>query len=154
MRLAALRFPRIVIDDVAKLVELHLRFHGYGRGEWTDSAVRRYVRDAASACRGCTRWFGPTRPPATGARPGASPQAYDDLEARIERLRQQEEIDAIRPIWTATRSWRYWTCSRGPWSVGRRGTCTTCGWSAAHWPEEEATQELLRWWAEQPEASA
>ena len=45
-RLTELRFPREVIDDVAKLVELHLRFHGYGDGEWTDSAVRRYVRDA------------------------------------------------------------------------------------------------------------
>ena len=45
-RLTALRFPNDVIRDVSRLVELHLRFHGYGEGEWTDSAVRRYVRDA------------------------------------------------------------------------------------------------------------
>ena len=45
-RLTELRFPKEVIADVSKLVELHLRFHGYGDGEWTDSAVRRYVRDA------------------------------------------------------------------------------------------------------------
>ena len=45
-RLTALRFPKDVVQDVSRLVELHLRFHGYGEGEWTDSAVRRYVRDA------------------------------------------------------------------------------------------------------------
>ena len=45
-KLTALRYPNDVIDEVSKLTELHLRFHGYGTGEWTDSAVRRYVRDA------------------------------------------------------------------------------------------------------------
>src|SRR5205814_25503 len=47
-RLHELRFPKDVVEDVSRLVELHLRFHGYAAGEWTDSAVRRYVRDAGA----------------------------------------------------------------------------------------------------------
>ena len=54
-RLTELRFPKDVVADVSRLVELHLRFHGYGTGEWTDSAVRRYVRDAGHLLSsGCT----------------------------------------------------------------------------------------------------
>ena len=53
-RMHALRFSDDVIDAVSKLVELHLRFHGYGSGEWTDSAVRRYVRDAGDSWTDCT----------------------------------------------------------------------------------------------------
>src|ERR1700749_1083065 len=96
-RLTELRFPREVIDDVSKLVELHLRFHGYGDGEWTDSAVRRYVRDAGdqlTRLHVLTRADCTTRNARKAARLAA---AYDALEARIEVLREQEELDKIRP---------------------------------------------------------
>jgi poly(A) polymerase len=96
-RLTELRFPKDVIADVSKLIELHLRFHGYGDGEWTDSAVRRYVRDAGpmlTRLHALTRADCTTRNARKAARLAAS---YDALEARIEILREQEELDKIRP---------------------------------------------------------
>jgi len=96
-RLTKLRFPKEVIADVSRLVELHLRFHGYGTGEWTDSAVRRYVRDAGpllTRLHALTRADCTTRNARKAARLAAS---YDALEARIEVLREQEELDKIRP---------------------------------------------------------
>jgi poly(A) polymerase len=96
-RLTALKFPKDVISDVSKLVELHLRFHGYGEGEWTDSAVRRYVRDAGpmlTRLHILTRADCTTRNARKAARLGAS---YDALEERIALLREAEELDKIRP---------------------------------------------------------
>jgi len=96
-RLRALKYPNDFVDDVARLVELHLRFHGYGDGEWTDSAVRRYVRDAGpllSRLHKLTRSDCTTR---NRRRAAALAATYDALEERIERLREQEELDAIRP---------------------------------------------------------
>ncbi|HEY5456714.1 MAG TPA: CCA tRNA nucleotidyltransferase [Acidothermaceae bacterium] len=96
-RLTALKYPKDVIADVSRLVELHLRFHGYGEGEWTDSAVRRYVRDAGQLLE---RLHKLTRSDCTTRnkrRAAALSAAYDDLEERIEALREQEQIDALRP---------------------------------------------------------
>lgn len=96
-RLTALRFPNDIIDSVTKLTELHLRFHGYGGGEWTDSAVRRYVRDAGDEL---VRLHKLTRADSTtrNRRRAAALQAtYDGLEQRIAVLAEQEELAAIRP---------------------------------------------------------
>ncbi|MCU0300235.1 MAG: CCA tRNA nucleotidyltransferase [Candidatus Nanopelagicales bacterium] len=96
-RLAALRYPNAVVDDVAMLVELHLRFHGYGSGEWTDAAVRRYVRDAQEQL---VRLHKLTRADCTtrNARKAAAlRRTYDDLERRIGELAAAEELAAIRP---------------------------------------------------------
>jgi len=96
-RLTELRFPKDVVADVSELIELHLRFHGYGDGEWTDSAVRRYVADAGpllTRLHALTRADCTTRNARKAARLAA---AYDSLEERIDELRKQEEIDAIRP---------------------------------------------------------
>ncbi len=96
-RLQALRFPKDVIEDVSRLVELHLRFHGYGTGAWTDSAVRRYVADAGpllDRLHKLTRSDCTTR---NRRKAEALRRTYDDLEERIARLREQEELDAIRP---------------------------------------------------------
>ena len=96
-RMRALRYSNDVVDAVEKLVELHLRFHGYGSGEWTDSAVRRYVRDAGDQLE---RLHVLTRADCTtrNARKAARLQrTYDDLERRIEVLLETEELDAIRP---------------------------------------------------------
>jgi poly(A) polymerase len=96
-RMQALRFPGDVTDAVSKLVELHLRFHGYGGGQWTDSAVRRYVRDAGDQLERLhvlTRADCTTRNRKKAERLRRS---YDDLEARIARLSEEEELASIRP---------------------------------------------------------
>jgi poly(A) polymerase len=96
-RLKALRYPKDLIDDVAHLVELHLRFHGYAEGEWTDSAVRRYVRDAGPLL---LRLHALTRADCTtrNRRKAASlAAAYSSLEERIAVLAEAEELAAIRP---------------------------------------------------------
>lgn len=96
-RMQALRYPNDLTDDVSKLVELHLRFHGYGTGEWTDSAVRRYVRDAGDQLvrlHKLTRADSTTR---NRKRAMALQRAYDDLENRIDKLSEEEELAAIRP---------------------------------------------------------
>ncbi len=96
-RMQALRFSGDQIDAVSKLVELHLRFHGYGSGEWTDSAVRRYVRDAGDQL---DRLHVLTRADCTTRNARKAERlrrTYDELEARIDHLAEQEELDAMRP---------------------------------------------------------
>ncbi|MFK4760957.1 CCA tRNA nucleotidyltransferase [Microbacterium sp. ZW T5_45] len=96
-RLQALRFDTDTTDAVAKLIELHLRFFGYAEGAWTDAAVRRYVRDAGDVLERLhilTRADVTTRNKRKAARLAG---AYDDIESRIAALREQEELDAIRP---------------------------------------------------------
>jgi poly(A) polymerase len=96
-RMQALKFPKDQTDAVATLVELHLRFHGYGSGEWTDSAVRRYVRDAGDQL---TRLHVLTRADCTTRNQRKADRlrrAYDDLESRIAKLSEQEQLEAIRP---------------------------------------------------------
>jgi poly(A) polymerase len=96
-RLKALRFPSSVVADVTTLIALHLRFHGYGPGEWTDSAVRRYVRDAGpllTRLHVLTRADCTTRNKAKAARLA---RAQDGLEERILTLGAQEELKKIRP---------------------------------------------------------
>ncbi|AJE41541.1 CCA tRNA nucleotidyltransferase [Streptomyces nodosus] len=96
-RMMELKYPNELVKDVSRLVELHLRFHGYGTGEWTDSAVRRYVRDAGpllDRLHKLTRSDCTTRNKRKAA---ALSRAYDGLEERIAQLQEQEELDAIRP---------------------------------------------------------
>ncbi|MEN3122580.1 CCA tRNA nucleotidyltransferase [Janibacter sp. LM] len=96
-RMRALRFDKETTKGVARLVELHLRFHGYGDGQWTDSAVRRYVTDAGpllDRLHRLTRADCTTRNQRKATR---LRRAYDDLEQRIAVIREQEELDSIRP---------------------------------------------------------
>ncbi len=96
-RLQALRFDGETTDAVAKLIELHLRFFGYAEGAWTDAAVRRYVRDAGDLLERLhilTRADVTTRNRRKASRLAS---AYDDIEKRIADLREQEQLDAMRP---------------------------------------------------------
>lgn len=96
-RMRELRFSTEETGRVARLVELHLRFHGYGEGQWTDSAVRRYVRDAGELLpwlHVLTRADCTTRNQRKADR---LRRHYDDLEERIARLSEQEELASIRP---------------------------------------------------------
>ncbi|HEX3257202.1 MAG TPA: CCA tRNA nucleotidyltransferase [Pseudonocardia sp.] len=96
-RLRALRYPKVIVDEVAQLVFLHLRFHGYGGGEWTDSAVRRYVTDAGPLLERLHKLVRSDCTTRNKRRAAALQRTYDDLESRIAALRAQEELDAIRP---------------------------------------------------------
>jgi poly(A) polymerase len=96
-RLRAMRYDKETIAAVSRLVELHLRFHGYGAGEWTDSAVRRYVTDAGPLLPRLhllTRSDSTTRNARKAQRLATT---YDELEGRIERLKAAEELAAVRP---------------------------------------------------------
>ena len=133
-RLKALRFPSAVVADVTTLIALHLRFHGYGPGEWTDSAVRRYVRDAGpllTRLQVLTRADCTTRNKAKAARLA---RAQDGLEERIVHAqRRRRSSRRSGPTWTATRSWPSWACRPAARSAGPTSTCWTCGWSTARW---------------------
>jgi poly(A) polymerase len=144
-RLRALRYPKQIIDDVAALVFLHLRFHGYGGGEWTDSAVRRYVTDAGELLPQLHRLVRADCTTRNRRKALALQGTYDDLERRIERIRADEDLAAVRPDLDGNaimellglppgpdvgRAWRYlkeMRLDRGPLS------------------REEAEAELRRW---------
>ncbi len=96
-RLKALRYPKNLVDDVAQLVFLHLRFYGYRDGEWTDSAVRRYVVDAGPLLPRLHKLVRSDCTTRNLRKAAALSAAYDALEERIGALRQQEELDAVRP---------------------------------------------------------
>ncbi|MDR0592754.1 MAG: CCA tRNA nucleotidyltransferase [Bifidobacteriaceae bacterium] len=96
-RLRALRFDNATIRDVARLIELHLRFHGYGDGAWTDSAVRRYVTDAGPLLDRLNRLIRADCTTRNRQRADRLAFAQDDLERRIAELAAQEELRAIRP---------------------------------------------------------
>jgi poly(A) polymerase len=146
--LERLRFPKDVTADVARLVELHLRFHGYGTGEWTDSAVRRYVTDAGpllSRLHALTRADCTTRNQAKAQRLA---RAYDSLEERIALLAEHEELAAIRPDLDGNDIMALLGIPPGP-LVGR-AYAHLRELRLEHGPlgRERATQELLGWAAE------
>ena len=96
-RLRALTFGKDVVEPVRLLVELHLRFRGYGKGEWTDSAVRRYVTDAGPELERLHKLVRSDCTTRNKRRAAALAGSYDELEARIARLAAQEELSRIRP---------------------------------------------------------
>ncbi len=159
-RLKALRYSRDQVDAVSHLIELHLRFHGYADAEvgkgaaWTDSAVRRYVRDAGDDLERLhilTRSDSTTR---NHRRAERLRRAYDELEWRIDELSAQEQLDALRPALDGQQIMAVLGISEGP-AVGRaykfllaqridRGPMT---------PEEAATL-LIDWWEQDGRAAA
>jgi poly(A) polymerase len=148
-RLTALRFSKEIVADVSRLVELHLRFHGYGSGEWTDSAVRRYVRDAGpllSRLHALTRADCTTRNRAKAQRLA---RAYDRLEEHIAVLAEREELDSIRPDLDGVEIMRILGIGPGP-LVGKART-RLLELRIEHGPlgPERATQELLAWAVEE-----
>ena len=144
-RLTALRFPNDVIRDVSQLVELHLRFHGYGEGDWTDSAVRRYVRDAGpllTRLHVLTRADCTTRNRAKAARLA---RAYDGLEQRIAELSEQEELARLRPELDGNEIMRILGVPQGP-VVGRAyGYLLELRINQGELGRERVTQLLLDW---------
>ena len=146
-RMQALRFSKDDTDAVAKLVELHLRFHGYGSGEWTDSAVRRYVRDAGDQLE---RLHVLTRADCTTrnrAKAEKLRRAYDDLETRIARLREQEELDAIRPDLDGNQIMELLDISPGRDVGAAYSYLLELRLDHGPMSEDAAKAALLEWWA-------
>jgi poly(A) polymerase len=96
-RLHALRYSKEVIEDVAGLVYLHLRFHGYGKGEWTDSAVRRYVADAGPLLPRLHKLVRADCTTRNRRKAAALRASYDSLEERIAKIAADEDLARIRP---------------------------------------------------------
>ena len=96
-RLKELRYSKTIIEEVGQLVFLHLRFYGYRDGEWTDSAVRRYVVDAGPLLPRLHKLVRSDCTTRNKRKAAALAHAYDTLEERIAELKAQEELDAIRP---------------------------------------------------------
>ena len=148
-RLKALRFDKQTTKDVARLVELHLRFHGYGEAKWTDSAVRRYVTDAGpllERLHRLTRADCTTRNRRKAMRLSA---AYDDLEERIAALAEEEELAKVRPDLDGTRIMEILDIPPGP--VVGKAYKYLLDLRMEHGPlgEEAAERALRDWWAEQ-----
>jgi poly(A) polymerase len=145
-RMKKLRFDNHIIKDVAQLVFLHLRFHGYGNGEWTDSAVRRYVRDADELLihlHLLTRADCTTR---NQKKAEGLAKTYDQLEARIALLMEQEELNKIRPDLSGEQIMEILNIKPSP-AVGKAYDFLL-ELRLEHGPlgEEKAKSELLNWW--------
>ena len=154
-RLKALRFDKDTVKAVSRLVELHLRFHGYGGGEWTDSAVRRYVHDAGPLLQRLHRLTRSDSTTRNVRRAALLSRTYDDLEERIARLAEQEELASIRPDLDGEQIMAVLGVRPGP-GRGPRLPAPAAG-ADGPGPAEPRTPpraELLRWWAEQPESAA
>ncbi len=146
-RMKALRFSNHDIDAVAKLVELHLRFHGYGSGEWTDAAVRRYVRDAGDQLERLhvlTRADSTTRNRRKAER---LQRSYDHLEERIAKLAEEEELASIRPDLDGNEIMRALGLRPGREVGEAYGFLLELRMDRGPMSKEEATEALLAWWA-------
>jgi poly(A) polymerase len=144
-RLIQLRYRKDIVTDVSKLIELHLRFHGYGEGDWTDSAVRRYATDAGQLL---TRLHALTRADCTTrnrAKAQRLARAYDDLEARIAELDEREKLASLRPDLDGHEIMAILGIPEGP-LVGRAYKfLKELRIEAGPLEREAAVQELLRW---------
>jgi poly(A) polymerase len=146
-RLKKLRFDHHVVEDVSQLVFLHLRFHGYGDGAWTDSAVRRYVRDAGELL---THLHVLTRADCTTRNKKKAENLaahYDGLETRIAQLMAEEELLKIRPDLDGHAIMQLLGIPAGP-LVGKAYEYLL-ELRLEHGPlgEERATKELHQWWS-------
>ena len=147
-RLKKLRFDHDVVEDVSQLVFLHLRFHGYGDGAWTDSAVRRYVRDAGELL---THLHVLTRADCTTRNKKKAENLathYNGLEERITQLMEQEELLKIRPDLDGHAIMKLLGIPAGP-KIGKAYDYLL-ELRLEHGPlgEERAEAELRKWWEE------
>jgi poly(A) polymerase len=146
-RLTELRYPKQVVEDVARLTELHLRFHGYAAGQWTDSAVRRYVRDAGdllSRLHVLTRADSTTR---NRRKAAALQRSYDELEVRIAELAEEEELQSIHPDLDGNAIMAILGISPGPLVGQAYRYLLELRMDRGPMDEQQAREALLAWWA-------
>lgn len=148
-RMQALRFDGRTTDEVSSLVALHLRFHGYGGGEWTDAAVRRYARDAGDQLvrlHKLTRADSTTR---NRRKAAALQRTYDHLEQRIATLAQAEELAAVRPDLDGNQIMQILGIGPGRQVGAAYNHLLELRLEHGPMSQEQATQALLAWWQEQ-----
>jgi poly(A) polymerase len=144
-RMKEMRFPKDVVSDVADLVALHLRFYGYGRGEWTDSAVRRYVTDAGpllARLHKLTRSDVTTRNRRKAAQLAAD---YDALEERIDRIAGEEDLARVRPDLDGNAIMELLGLPPGPLVGQAWRYLKELRLERGPLPHDEAVAELLKW---------
>ncbi len=152
-RLKAMRYDKAVVKAVARLVELHLRFHGYGEGQWTDSAVRRYVTDAGPLLQRLHRL---TRSDSTTRNIRKAQRlslAYDELEQRIERLAAEEELAAVRPELDGNEIADVLGIKPGPVLGEAYKYLLAVRLDEGPIGKDAARKKLLAWWAERSDDS-
>lgn len=148
-RMRALKYSKQMVSDVGQLVFLHMRFHGFSEGQWTDSAVRRYVTDAGPLLprlhklvrADCT-----TRNKKKAARLQAN---YDHLEERIEEIQAKEDLARVRPDLDGNEIMEILGLKPGP-EVGRAWAyLKEVRLERGPMERPEAIKVLHEWWAEQ-----
>ena len=146
-RLEKLRYSNDIIEQVCLLIELHLRFHGYGDGKWTDSAVRRYVRDADEEL---IRLHKLTRADCTTRNEAKAEKlrnAYNDLEERIVELSKAEELKSMRPELDGAEIMKILDIKPGPVVGQAYQFLLDLRLDKGVLGIEKATEELKTWWA-------
>jgi len=148
-RLRALKYPKDVVEDVARLTLLHLRFHGYGRGEWTDSAVRRYVTDAGPLLDRLHKLVRSDSTTRNRRRAAVLAASYDALEERIARIQTAEDLRAVRPDLDGNEIMRLLGLPPGPLVGAAWRHLKELRLDRGPLQHDEAVAELLRWAGEQ-----
>ncbi|WP_433266859.1 CCA tRNA nucleotidyltransferase [Actinosynnema sp. CS-041913] len=144
-RLRALRYSKEIVEDVAQLVYLHLRFHGYGTGEWTDSAVRRYVTDAGHLLPRLHKLVRADCTTRNRRKANALQRTYDELERRIARIAAEEDLRRVRPDLDGNEIMRLLGLPPGP-QVGRAWQfLKELRLDRGPLEHDEAVAELLAW---------
>ena len=146
--MAALRFDKQTERDVARLVELHLRAFGFSEAGWTDSAVRRFVRDAGDLLPRLMRLIRADVTSQNRRKVGRLQAGNDELAARIRDLAEQEALDAIRPDLDGARIMDILGLKPGPEVGAARNYLLDLRLDEGPLGEEEAERRLLAWWAE------
>nr|WP_235840667.1 CCA tRNA nucleotidyltransferase [Corynebacterium liangguodongii] len=147
-RLRALKYPKHVIEDVGQLVYLHMRFHGFGEGQWTDSAVRRYVTDAGELLPRLHKLVRADCTTRNARKAQRLQRTYDHLEERIAELAAKEDLARVRPDLDGNEIMSILGLSPGP-DVGRAWNfMKELRLERGELPREEAVAELKKWWEE------
>jgi poly(A) polymerase len=148
-RLMALKYPKDVVEAVSRLTFLHLRFHGYGSGEWTDSAVRRYVTDAGDLLPRLHKLVRSDSTTRNRRRAAALAATYDSLEARIAEIQATEDLARVRPDLDGNAIMELLGVPPGP-EVGRAWRfLKELRLERGPLDRDEAEAALLEWWAQQ-----
>ena len=147
-RMRALKYSKAMVDDVAQLVFLHLRFHGYGEGRWTDSAVRRYVTDAGPLLDRLHKLVRADCTTRNRRRARKLQETYDDLERRISELQAAEDLNRVRPDLDGNAIMELLDIPAGP-QVGEAWRyLKELRLDAGPLSREDAEAALLQWWAQ------